>query len=47
VCVLPHVELFSLADRTPPRQKHEPFQPPLEDPLSPGESKQSQKHKKA
>ena len=24
-------------DRTPPRQKHEPFQPPLEDPLSHGE----------
>lgn len=27
-------------DRTPPRQKHEPFQPPLEDPLSHGHSKQ-------
>lgn len=31
----------SRLDRTPPRQKHEPFQPPLEDPLSPGPVKQS------
>ncbi|KAJ7383140.1 Katanin p80 WD40 repeat-containing subunit B1 [Desmophyllum pertusum] len=28
-------------DRTPPRQKHEPFQPPLEDPLSQGPVKQA------
>ncbi|CAH3183464.1 unnamed protein product [Porites lobata] len=31
----------SKLDRTPPRQKHEPFQPPLEDPLSPGYVKQA------
>jgi len=28
--------MMSFTDRTPPSRKHEPFQPPLEDPLSAG-----------
>ncbi|KAJ7312525.1 Katanin p80 WD40 repeat-containing subunit B1, partial [Desmophyllum pertusum] len=34
-------EDFKTDIRTPPRQKHEPFQPPLEDPLSQGPVKQA------
>ena len=35
ILVIVH-SLMSFTDRTPPNRKHEPFQPPLEDPLSAG-----------